>query len=58
MRFDEEKIAGMLQNMLSADLTDKEKGPIKFALKANDHWHIVNEDRRLPENRLIYCERA
>ncbi|MDT8363408.1 MAG: peroxidase-related enzyme [Nitrosomonas sp.] len=44
MRFDEEKIAGMLQNVLPADFTGKEAALIKFAREANNRWHEINED--------------
>lgn len=42
LRFDEEKIAGMLQNVLPTDFTEKEMALIKFARKANDSWHKIS----------------
>lgn len=42
MRFDEEKIAGMLQNVLPLDFAEKEMALIKFARKTNDSWHKIS----------------
>lgn len=43
MRFNEEKIAGMLQNVLPPVFTEKEMALIKFARKANNDWHKISE---------------